>query len=150
MSGKAIRETLAALGVIASMVFVGLEIKQSNVQARAAAFQEIGLATSDAWRTMAFDREANGLMLMAFDSSRWGEMDETDWQQMSSLLTSVMRLWETLYLQVEEGLLPEDAMQRLGYAIDPHVYFQDSFDRLWEEVRPRLDPEFIAYIETQF
>ena len=30
MSGKAIRETLAALGVIASMVFVGVEIQQNT------------------------------------------------------------------------------------------------------------------------
>ena len=36
MSGKAIRETLAALGVIASMVFVGLEIRQNTALARAA------------------------------------------------------------------------------------------------------------------
>ena len=32
MSGKALRETLTALGVIASMAFVGWEIRQSNVQ----------------------------------------------------------------------------------------------------------------------
>ncbi len=30
MSGKAIRETLAALGVSASVVFVGLEIRQNT------------------------------------------------------------------------------------------------------------------------
>ena len=47
MSGKAIRETLAALGVIASMVFVGMEIRTSNVQARAAAYQAIGIATAE-------------------------------------------------------------------------------------------------------
>ena len=34
MSGKAIPETLAALGVIASMVFVGLEIRQNNLLAQ--------------------------------------------------------------------------------------------------------------------
>ena len=57
MSGKAIRETLAALGVIASMVFVGLEIRQSNVQARAAAYQAIGIASAEAHDNWAHDRQ---------------------------------------------------------------------------------------------
>jgi hypothetical protein len=35
MSGKAVRETLAALGVIASLVFVGMEIRQNTSVARA-------------------------------------------------------------------------------------------------------------------
>ena len=39
--GSAIRETLAALGLIASMIFVGLEIRQNTVAARAATRQAI-------------------------------------------------------------------------------------------------------------
>ena len=35
MSGKAIRETLAALAVVASLVFVGLEIQQNTVASQA-------------------------------------------------------------------------------------------------------------------
>jgi hypothetical protein len=53
MSGKAVRETLAALGVIAWMVFVGLELRQSNVQARAASYQAIGIATAELHRRFA-------------------------------------------------------------------------------------------------
>jgi len=37
MSGRAVRETLAALGVIASLVFVGAEIRQNTTVARATA-----------------------------------------------------------------------------------------------------------------
>jgi hypothetical protein len=39
-------QTLDDLHVVASLVFVGLQIRQSNVQARAAAYQAIGIATS--------------------------------------------------------------------------------------------------------
>ncbi len=31
MSGKTVRDTVTAIGVIASMVFVGLEIRTSNL-----------------------------------------------------------------------------------------------------------------------
>ncbi len=40
MSGKAIRETLGFLAVVASMVFVGLEIQQNTRALRATAIQE--------------------------------------------------------------------------------------------------------------
>ena len=46
MSGRRLSEMLAAVGVIGSLVFVGQEIRQSNIQARAAAYQEIGIATA--------------------------------------------------------------------------------------------------------
>jgi hypothetical protein len=35
------------LGVIASLAFVGVQISISNTQARAAAYQAIGIATSE-------------------------------------------------------------------------------------------------------
>ena len=46
MSSKAIREALAALGVIASLLFVGFEIRQNTMVARASAYQAIGVATA--------------------------------------------------------------------------------------------------------
>ena len=47
MSAKAIRETLGFIGVIASMVFVGLEIQQNTIASQAEAYQAIGIATSE-------------------------------------------------------------------------------------------------------
>ena len=40
MSGKEIREALGFLGVIGSMIFVGLEIRQNNLALTASAIQE--------------------------------------------------------------------------------------------------------------
>ena len=40
MSGKVIQETLGFLGVIGSLIFVGLEVRQNTVASRAAAIQQ--------------------------------------------------------------------------------------------------------------
>jgi hypothetical protein len=37
MSSRTIRQSVAALGVITSLAFVGMQIRESNIQARAAA-----------------------------------------------------------------------------------------------------------------
>ena len=46
-SRAAIRDAVGLLAVAASLVFVGWELRQSNVQAKSAAFQAIGIATAD-------------------------------------------------------------------------------------------------------
>ena len=58
-------------------------------------------------------------------------------------MTEVMRRWETVYLQVEQGLLPDDPMERLGFGVSPRVYWPNTFDRLWPQVRNRMDPDRI-------
>ena len=47
MSRRTIRQSVAALGVITSLAFVGMQIRESNIQARAAAYQAIGISTAE-------------------------------------------------------------------------------------------------------
>ncbi len=147
MSGKVIGETLAALGLIASLVFVGVEIRQSTMVARAGAYQELGLAAVAGWAESARDRSFTELEMLSRDTLRLDEIDDVGWSQLSSMMTSVMRGWETVYLQVQEGLLPPDAMGRLGYGVN---YWPTTFERLWPNVRGRMDAEFASYVERQF
>lgn len=89
ISSRTIRQSVAAAGVIASLAFVGLQIRQSNIQARAAAYQAIGIATSG------------------------------DWERWERLLSADLRMLETVLLQVDQGLLPQNAITRLGYNWGP-------------------------------
>lgn len=73
MSAAAIRETLGFIGVVGSLIFVGIEIQQNTKVARAAAYQEIGFTAADAYRTMSLDREWAELNLLASDSTKWRE-----------------------------------------------------------------------------
>jgi len=131
MSSTAVRESLAALGVIASMVFVGLQIRQSNIQARAAAFQEIGIATAEAHR----DFQGRKLELdldASWTPERMSAWTRDDWELHSRMWIEVMRLYETLQLQVEQGLLPAGGLDRLGYGGTPEmVWTAAGFVCLW-------------------
>ena len=111
MSGKAIREILTALGVIASMIFAGLEIRQNTIASRAAAYQALGIATATVFDNQAHDRQ----FLMSVQGKDPAAMDTTDWRQFHSKFTAIARLGETVLLQVEQGLLPDNALERLGY-----------------------------------
>ena len=58
MSGKAIRETLGFLTVVASMAFVGLEIRQNTAAQRAETRQGLADASREFTLTIATDTEA--------------------------------------------------------------------------------------------
>ena len=149
MSGKSVRETLGFLAVVAGLVFVGMEIRQNTIVARAAAYQEIGFQTMEGWRMRSLDRAWAELMVLASDPARWDEIDEAGWLQLRFRMMGSMRAWETLYLQVSEGLLRPDALNRLGYDVSPSVYWP-TFDRIWPEIRPLMGEEFAAYMEEEF
>ncbi len=146
MSGKAIGEALAALGVIASMIFVGLEIRQSNAQARAqaraAAYQAIGVATAEVFDSWAHDPEL-------FETRYKGAaaMDPTDWQRWALKVTGVARLGETLLLQVEQDILPPDAMDRLGYGGWKKIFDDPKYGCVWPLIRPGVGASFREFVE---
>ena len=54
---KNIFEAVGMVAIVASLIFLSLEIRQSNLQARAAAYQAIGIATAAAFDNLAHDRK---------------------------------------------------------------------------------------------
>ena len=113
MSGKEKAEALGLLAVVAGLVFVGLEIQQNNRLAQAAAYQAIGIATSEWHRDV--DARLNRLFTEARYVESIGRWTLEDWEAYARGTTSDLRLLETILLQVEQDVLPPDAMQRLGY-----------------------------------
>jgi hypothetical protein len=113
MSTGRIGEIVAAVGVIASLVFVGQELRQSNIQARAAAYQELGLATADFHLDMS--EAVLRQMMEARHPEAFARWTALDWERFFRRQVGGMRQYESLLLQIEQGLLPADAVDRLGY-----------------------------------
>ncbi len=147
-SVREIGEAVALLGVVSSLVFVGLELRQSRIAARAAAYQELGIAVRDSWLARANNRELNDLVYLASvaDSATWADLSESDVGLVRSYVVSVIRLYETVYLQVEQGLLEPDAMEFLGWT---GFLNSDLLVRMWPHVRPVVTPAFATYLEGE-
>ncbi|MDH3207637.1 MAG: hypothetical protein OEO79_13630 [Gemmatimonadota bacterium] len=131
MSGKDIRETVGLLAVVAGLVFVGLEIRQGTIASQAAAYQAIGIATSE-WHQY-IDRRMDRLFTEASYPEAIERWTLGDWESYSRATTADLRMFETIHLQTDQGLLPADAIDRLGYAWGP-ILSVPAFACLW----PRL------------
>ncbi len=149
MSGKAIRETLAALGVIASMVFVGLEIRQNTAVARGQTRQELALQFEDWLELRASNEEIDDLFYRG-----WVEEAElTAGQDRRAVL--LMRIFitrlENVYLQVGEGLVDESALTSYGWGAD--LYFASGRFHAWWRSQGgtgNFDPGFVAFFDERF
>ena len=106
-------ELIGILGILMSLIFVAVELRDSNVQARAAAFQAIGIATSEFHQGM--DDRLNLLFDQAFDIEQIKQWSYSDWLAADRQLRADFRLFETVLLQVDQGLLDESAIEQLGF-----------------------------------
>ncbi len=143
-------ELVGIFGIIVSLIFVGIELRNSNVQARAAAFQTIGIATSEFHQTM--DDRLNLLYEQAFDVKAIKAWSYSDWLAVDRRLRADLRLFETALLQVEQGLLGEETIVNLGFAA-----FAENFlgipvvACLWPRLSEgpgRVGPQVRAWIEN--
>jgi hypothetical protein len=104
MLSSTTRENLAAVGVMVSLLFVGIQIRESNLQARAAAYQAIGIATSEFHRS--FDARMNRLVTESDYPEAVQRWTLADWETTQRLYVADLRMLETILLQVDQGLLP--------------------------------------------
>jgi hypothetical protein len=145
VSGRTLRQTFAVLGVVASLTFVGVQIHESNRQARAAAYQAIGIATSEFHRS--FDARMNRLVTESEYPEAVQRWTLADWETMERLVTADFRMFETVLLQVEQGQLPPDAMTRLGYDWGP-ILANPGYACMWpDRLRDFVGASARKYIE---
>ena len=139
---KDLIEFVGVVAVVASLVFVGYEIRQNTVAARAAAYQAIGVATAAAFDNWAHDRQ----LLEVYQKSA-DNMDEMDWVQYATKMNVYARLGETVLLQVEQGLLPLDAMERLGYRGWMEIFEDPKTACIWPLIRQQVSTSFREFVE---
>jgi hypothetical protein len=117
---RTIAEIIGIFGLLASIIFVGLELRNSNLQARAAAFQAIGIATSEFHQNIG-DR-LNRLWDEGMDPEAMQAWSYADWLALERRMRADLRLFEATLLQVDQGLLPAAAINNLGFG-----FFGDGY-----------------------
>ena len=141
-SARDIGEFLAFLGVTFSLVFVGLELRQSTIASRATAYQELGIATADNWFLQASNRELNDVFWQVIDGG-YSDLSDSDKNIFLSHQIANLRLYETVYLQVEQGLLEQSALESLGWK-----GFERELKNIWPDVEMFVDPAFAEYLKS--
>ena len=148
MSGKAVRETLGFLAVVAGLVFVGLEIRQNNRIASASTRQALADATGVLLESLYSDPELHEQYL-AWRNFEMGTQADCQQTRVCIYAIATLRHHENVFLQVQDGLLDTSAL--LSYAFSTAtVYRSGAFPALWRNLRDRYHPDFIAAFEAEY
>lgn len=142
-------EIIGVFGVVASLVFVGLEVRQNTAAVRGATYQAI--ADASLQHTMWF--ADNETLRRLWARVRYDQALPEDFTREENLLLGTnyvmtVRRVENIYVQVREGLVEEEAVLRFRPSAD---FFQSPyFLQFWEEWRPQIEPAFLEYFESEF
>ena len=145
MSGRAVRETLGFLAVVAGLVFVGVEIRQNNSLARGQARQALADMSQDWLLTITQDPEYYELW-----SRAWVACDElagNEGSRATLMMIEQIRRIENVFFQYSEGLVDESALASYGGAREAPHFRCPRFSDFWDSWRDNFDGAFVEFFD---
>jgi hypothetical protein len=138
-----VAELLGALAVVASLFYIGTQIRYSAKVARANAFQNLMTSMIELNTSIMLDPEFVDLAARALDGE---ELENTRYRQYSVLVTNVLRFMEIVHYQVQLGVLDPEDMARVSPVAANHLN-TIAGKRFWEGTRARYPADFQAFID---
>ncbi len=137
-------EFVGAIAVVATLLYLAIQVRNSTVQARASAYQATGIALGQYFlsmddRTLRLINEANYSEALL----RW---TLADWEKFRQSHIAALRMLEGIHLQ--QGLLGSDAMERFGITIDSNEAVNTpGFRCIWPDLRSAVGPSLRILID---
>ena len=136
-------ELIGFISVIASLVFVGMEIRQNTTAVRGATNQAISDQASELYLTIATDRNLAGLVKKLYDGTPKEAFNPIDEMQLFLTVMTGLRRVENIFLQLEDNILDDRAFDRIGLS-----FYRSRYGRqIWEENQQFFDRNFVPFFE---
>ena len=141
------KEAVAALGVILSLLFVALELRQNTKAIQATVRNDLASASREWTLATATSPE------LAQARVKWeagDELTEAEFMMVQQLAVGLLRNAENVYLQVQNGSVDESALVGYGFRSIP-LLEADRFVVFWQGsgIREKYNPDFVAAFEAQ-
>ena len=137
-----IAEIVGAGGVIASLIYLAVQIRQSTKVSRAEMTKDLYLAS----RTAIMDIAANDTLASISTDIR--QFENEDLMRRNMFYQSFFRLYELQFNLKNQGLLDDDIARSYALIIQmwaKTIYFSDY----WQRHRGEFNEAFAAYVDEQ-
>ena len=136
-----VAEVLGLVAVIASLAFVGMEIRQNTTAVRSATIQAVSDQTMELTLAIATDEHLPRLVAEMRAGATQSELDPEDYMRLRLVSLAGLRRQENLYLQVQAGVLDAGALKNVSFG-----FYRNAFGReLWLANRAFFDADFADY-----
>lgn len=137
-----VAEIVGASGVIASLIYLAIQIRLSTKVSRAEITKDLYLAS----RTAIMDIASNEALAKISTDIR--QFESVELMRRNMFYQSFFRLYELQYNLAGHGLLDEDIAR--SYALIIQMWAKTIyFDDYWNRHRGEFNEEFVAYVDGQ-
>jgi len=137
----AIAELLGATAVFATLAYLAVQIRQSNIVTREQAQYHM-LQNQLSY----FDKLAESKEFVRTVYGPEQTEDEVRYRQHESHIVGLLFRWNWEYLRVQDGIYPVDALPIEGFRWQ---YKTIGIREQWEEKKSWLDSGFVAFMESE-
>jgi len=141
----AVGELVGGVAVIASLVYVGLQVKQSNRLAAAETVRSFQNEYNTVMRRGG-ERELNTLLRKALQD--FDDLNNDEKSEVHNQLLTHMMLAQTAFMLMKRGFSDPDIMN-IAIGFNAVVINMDGAQQWWSMVKHLLDPEFVSFMETE-
>lgn len=141
-------EIVTAGGLILSLVFVGLEVRQNTLAVRGASIEALAAQSIEfvtAWST---DPVLPGVLARAADGGLPDDLQPDELSRLRLAYITALRSYESRYLQYRLGILDETVFEML--AGNAEFWKTPMFKAVWPSVRGQVGDEFAAFFSDRF
>jgi hypothetical protein len=136
--------TMSGVGVLVSIIYVSIQIRNNTRAVRASAFQQVVNSFAAISFDIAKDKNLVDLYLRAGrDFASLGELERA---QYSLMLLSFLRRAENVFFQTEIRMLYTEHWPGIRDSIKA-IMAAPGAQACWNEIKNRLNPEFRVFID---
>ena len=140
-----IGEFFGAIGVIATLIYLAMQIRQNTASIRAATYHAIVESYADFNSLIAQDSDVARIFQTGL--TRAAELSETDALRFDHLLLSAVRRWENAFYQ--SGISMLDPSQARGLLLGTKILLGTPGGRVfWQRFRHYYSDEFRGWVEA--
>lgn len=146
MKWSRVREAIGFVGVVASLVFVGLEVRQNTAATRGQTRQDLAALNQEWLILLTADSAFSDLFFRAWGVDG-GEVQPAEQDRAEMMMTLNLRRLENVFFQYQEGLVDETALR--SYGLQDLDRSDPRFNEWWLEKnwREAFHPDFVGFLE---
>ena len=145
MAKREVFEIFGLIGVIGSLIFVGVEVRQNTAEIRGSTHQSVSEQVNELYLTIAEDERLSKLISEMMENSNLRKnLNPADQISLDFVILTGLRRIENIHLQYLDGILSNDAFDRIGMNFYRKQYAKET----WEMYKGGFDSDFVAFFET--
>ena len=147
--GRTVVEAIGVISIVASLIFVGYEVRQANQLARLEAQREMANAWHEVNLSMALDPAFPGMLARVWDGATEADFEPGERASLALTFVGLGRGWELSFKQLGLGILDPDDV---AFPPPDDLFFNNAYYRgLWSSgMRDIFSEEFAAFWEERF